>query len=71
MFRRAILAAALSAASVAIGAQASAQTTEEFYRGKTIDFVIGYAPGGSNDVWGRLLSRHIGKHVPGKPSVVP
>ena len=71
MFRRAILAAALSTASVAIGAQASAQTTEEFYRGKTIDFVIGYAPGGSNDVWGRLLSRHIGKHVPGKPSVVP
>jgi tripartite-type tricarboxylate transporter receptor subunit TctC len=71
MFRCATLAAALSTASVAIGAQAPAQTTEEFYRGKTIDFVIGYAPGGSNDVWGRLLSRHIGKHMPGKPSVVP
>ena len=44
---------------------------EEFYKGKTIDFVIGYPPGGSNDVWGRLLSRHLGKHVPGKPNVVP
>src|SRR5262245_50780543 len=51
--------------------QASAQTPEQFYTGKTIDFVIGYPPGGSNDVWGRLIARHIGKHIPGKPNVVP
>ncbi|MCC6775475.1 MAG: hypothetical protein IT537_02395 [Hyphomicrobiales bacterium] len=50
---------------------AAAQTPEEFYKGKTIDFVIGYPPGGSNDVWGRIVSRHIGRHIPGKPAVVP
>ncbi|MFL6797362.1 MAG: Bug family tripartite tricarboxylate transporter substrate binding protein [Xanthobacteraceae bacterium] len=50
---------------------AFAQTPEEFYRGKSIDMVIAYPPGGSNDVWGRLLSRHLGRHLPGKPVVVP
>jgi tripartite-type tricarboxylate transporter receptor subunit TctC len=50
---------------------AAAQSPEEFYKGKSIDFVIGYPPGGSNDTWGRLLGRHIGKHIPGKPNVVP
>ena len=33
--------------------------------------MIGYPPGGSNDTFGRLLARHIGKHIPGKPNVVP
>jgi tripartite-type tricarboxylate transporter receptor subunit TctC len=50
---------------------AQAQKPEQFYAGKTIDFVIGYPPGGSNDVWARLIARHIGKHIPGKPNVVP
>jgi tripartite-type tricarboxylate transporter receptor subunit TctC len=43
-----------------MGAEASAQTPEQFYKGKSIDFVIGYPPGGSNDVWGRLIARYIG-----------
>src|SRR5215212_9534127 len=55
---------------LAMGA-APAQTPEQFYKGKSIDFVIGYPPGGSNDVWGRLLARHLGKHIPGNPFVVP
>src|SRR5262249_35978608 len=54
-----------------LGAEASAQTPEQFYAGKTIDFVIGYPPGGSNDTFGRLLARHLGKHIPGKPAIVP
>ena len=33
--------------------------------------MIGYPPGGSNDTWGRILARHLGKHVPGKPNIVP
>jgi len=53
------------------GSDARAQTPEQFYAGKIIDFVIGYPPGGSNDIWARLLARHIGKHIPGKPAVVP
>ncbi len=69
--RRAILAAVCIAAIASAPGETAAQAPEDFYRGKTIDFVIGYPPGGSNDVWGRLVARHLGKHVPGKPNVVP
>ncbi len=48
-----------------------AQAPEEFYKGKTIDFIIGYPPGGSNDLWGRLVGHHIGDHIPGRPTIVP
>jgi len=51
--------------------QAFAQSPEQFYKGKSIDLVIGYPTGGSNDVYARALARHIGKHIPGNPSVVP
>jgi tripartite-type tricarboxylate transporter receptor subunit TctC len=61
---------ALAVAATATG-PAAAETPAEFYKGKTVDLVIGYPPGGSNDTWGRLLGRHIGKHIPGKPLVVP
>jgi tripartite-type tricarboxylate transporter receptor subunit TctC len=66
----------LSASAVLIvcalaSGRAAAQTPEQFYPGKTIDFVIGYPPGGSNDTWGRLVARHIGRHIPGNPTVVP
>jgi tripartite-type tricarboxylate transporter receptor subunit TctC len=64
-------ATAVSALGGVFAQSASAQGPDEFYRGKTIDFVIGYPPGGSNDVWGRLVGRHIGNHIPGKPNVVP
>ncbi len=70
-FRRARFVAVLAAGTVGMGANASGQTPEQFYAGKTIDFVIGYPPGGSNDTLGRLVARHIGKHIPGKPNVVP
>jgi tripartite-type tricarboxylate transporter receptor subunit TctC len=48
-----------------------AQSVEEFYRGKTVNMIIGYPPGGSNDVYARTVARHIGKHIPGNPNVVP
>src|SRR5215218_749835 len=50
---------------------AAAQEAEPFYKGKTVDLLIGYPPGGSNDAYGRLISRHLGKHLPGHPTVVP
>ena len=63
--------ALVAMATFALTGQVSAQTPEEFYKGKNVDLVIGYPPGGSNDTWGRLLARHIGKHIPGKPTLVP
>jgi len=42
-----------------------------FYKGRTIDFVIGYAPGSGYDTCARLLARFFGRHIPGTPTVVP
>jgi tripartite-type tricarboxylate transporter receptor subunit TctC len=52
-------------------APASAETPEEFYTGKTINFEIGYPPAGSNDIYARTLGRYLGRHIPGHPSIVP
>ncbi len=41
-----------------------------FYEGKTIRVVVGYAAGGGFDTYARAISRHIGKHIPGKPTVL-
>ncbi len=43
---------------------------EEFYKGKTIFFIVGYSPGGSFDAYTRLIARHFAKHVPGKPTTI-
>lgn len=47
-----------------------ALSAEELYKGKTVNIIVGYGPGGGYDVYARLLSRHMGKHLPGEPSVV-
>jgi tripartite-type tricarboxylate transporter receptor subunit TctC len=52
-------------------AKADAQSVEAFYRGKTINFIIGYPAAGANDNYARTVARHIGKHIPGNPNVVP
>ncbi len=66
-FARACFAIALALLTTS----ASAQTPEQFYKGKSIDMIIGYPPAGSNDVYARLVARHIGKHIPGNPTIVP
>jgi tripartite-type tricarboxylate transporter receptor subunit TctC len=43
---------------------------QEFYKGKTVTFVLGSSPGGGFDVYTRTIGRHIGKHIPGNPSVI-
>jgi tripartite-type tricarboxylate transporter receptor subunit TctC len=43
----------------------------EFYKGKQVDLYIGYSVGGGYDIYARILARHLGKHLPGKPVVVP
>jgi tripartite-type tricarboxylate transporter receptor subunit TctC len=42
-----------------------------FYAGKQVNLYIGYSPGGGYDTYARMLARHIGKHIPGSPTVVP
>src|SRR5438093_11249582 len=60
-----IVGAALTAAG-----NARAQSVEQFYRGRTINFLVASAPGGVNDLTARLMSRHLGNHVPGNPGIV-
>ena len=43
---------------------------DEFYKGKTVTFVVGFSAGGGFDTYTRLIARHIAKHVPGNPTVV-
>jgi tripartite-type tricarboxylate transporter receptor subunit TctC len=43
---------------------------DDFYKGKTIRFIVGYAPGGGYDTYTRALARHIGKFIPGNPATV-
>jgi tripartite-type tricarboxylate transporter receptor subunit TctC len=43
---------------------------EAFYRGKTVRLVVAFSPGGGFDAYSRVIGRHLGKHIPGNPSVV-
>jgi tripartite-type tricarboxylate transporter receptor subunit TctC len=49
---------------------AAADPVEDFYRGKTVTIVVGLTAGGGYDIYARLLARHLGKHIPGKPTIV-
>ena len=51
-------------------APAGAQSPAESLAGKNVTLIIGFGPGGGYDLWGRLVARHIGKHLPGSPTVV-
>jgi len=52
-------------------APAAAQTPAEFYRGKQVSIYVGFSAGGTYDIYARTIARHIGRHIPGNPSVVP
>ncbi len=69
--------AALGTSGIALGlalaasASAIAQPAADFYKGKTIELHIGYTSGGGYDVYGRIVARHMGRHIPGNPQIVP
>jgi tripartite-type tricarboxylate transporter receptor subunit TctC len=66
---RATVAVLLS--GIAILAQpAAAQSVEEFYRGKNIEFIVSTAAGAPYDVWARAIGRHMGRHIPGNPTFI-
>ena len=41
-----------------------------FYEGKTVRIIVGFSPGGTYDLWARLMAHHMSKHVPGSPTFV-
>jgi tripartite-type tricarboxylate transporter receptor subunit TctC len=48
--------------------QSAAQVSADFYHQKSIRFAVTYEPGGSYDIYARLVTAHMGKHIPGNPS---
>ena len=64
-------AAAVALAALGFARSASAETVEEFYKGKTVTVMIGYTAGGTDDVWARLIAKYLSDYLPGKPTVVP
>lgn len=69
-----ILGAALAAAALfaqgPVAQPAAAQAPEQFFKGKTVNLVIGFTAGGNYDLYARLLAEFIGKHIPGQPQVI-
>jgi len=53
-----------------ISHQANAASAEDFYKGKTIRVVVGFAAGGGFDSYARILARHMPKHTPGNPALI-
>ena len=50
---------------------AHAQGVADFYKGKNVELSIGYSAGGGYDIYARLLARHMGRYIPGNPTIVP
>jgi tripartite-type tricarboxylate transporter receptor subunit TctC len=50
------------------GLVAPVAAQDNFYNQKTVKFVVTYAPGGSYDIYARLVSAHLGRHIPGNPT---
>ncbi len=64
-----LLAAIISIVGIFI-VPAHAQSVEEFYSDHVLELYIGFSAGGGYDAYGRLVARHIGKHIPGNPTIV-
>ena len=62
---------ALVSALLASPLAAQAEPIADFYKGKTVNVYIGVGVGGEYDIQARLVARHIGKHIPGNPTLVP
>jgi tripartite-type tricarboxylate transporter receptor subunit TctC len=55
---------------VLLAAPAHAQAPVEFYKGKTISLQVGFGTGGEDDLWARTISKYLGNHLPGNPTVI-
>ncbi len=71
MVRKTMFGGAAAALLFLLPAAAGAQSPAEFYKGKNVELYIGYSVGGGYDVYARMVARHMGKHIPGNPTIVP
>ena len=62
--------AAVLLASLALVPHTRADAIADFYKGRTVTLIVGYGPGGGYDLFARLLARHLGRYIPGNPTIV-
>jgi len=67
---KASLIGAVLATSLTGAAQAQSNSVADFYKGKTINIIVGYSAGGGYDIYARMLAPYLTKHLPGNPTVV-
>ena len=67
--RKIVLGFLICTAALTVG-RAHADSVADFYRGKQVTIVIGYGPGGGYDIYGRMMAKYIGRHIPGNPTVI-
>src|SRR4051812_12434682 len=56
---------------LALAGPGRADSVSDFYRGRSINVLIGYSVGGGYDTYARIVARHMGKHIPGNPTMLP
>ena len=61
---------AVVAALMTFAAPVSAQSVEDFYKGKTVSILMGTGPGASYDLYGRTIAEHLSRHIPGNPTII-
>src|SRR5882672_349378 len=62
--------AAIALVTVLASTASHAQTGEPFYKGKRLNLVINFAAGGPADIEGRLVAKHLAKHIDGTPGII-
>jgi tripartite-type tricarboxylate transporter receptor subunit TctC len=65
-----IVSVVLAVSSAWVGT-ACAESVQDFYSGRSVNLDIGYSVGGGYDMYARLLAKHLGDHLPGKPTITP
>jgi len=60
----------LAITALALGVGAAHATTHDFYKGKVIRIVVGFAAGGGFDTYARTIGRYMGRHIPGNPTII-
>jgi tripartite-type tricarboxylate transporter receptor subunit TctC len=71
MLERIVGAAIALVATLAVASELRADPIADFYQGNTIHLLIGYGEGGGYDIYGRLVTEFLGRHIPGNPTIVP
>src|SRR5947208_1424177 len=63
------LAVSTAAIALAVGAIGGAHA-QSFFEGKGVRIIVGFVPGGGFDSYARVIARHVGRHIPGNPTIV-